>query len=109
MQGTTQAVPNSTGTAPPKLVAHADMLRRLPTQIVFDHLGHPPVEEGIRHPSHAVIRGMLDQRRAWVKVSGAYMNTNIGRARNMMGYGLRPSPILLFQRQPHLCQILCHL
>lgn len=61
-----------------KIVEHADMLRRLPTQIVFDHLGHPPVAEGIKHPSHAVIRGMLDQRKAWVKISGAYMNTQIG-------------------------------
>ena len=35
-------------------------------------------EEGIKHPSHAVIRGMLDQRKAWVKISGAYMNTLLG-------------------------------
>ena len=61
-----------------KIVEHADMLRRLPTPVVFDHLGHPPVEEGIKHPSHAVIRGMLDQRKAWVKISGAYMNTLVG-------------------------------
>ncbi|MBM3341702.1 MAG: 2-pyrone-4,6-dicarboxylate hydrolase [Betaproteobacteria bacterium] len=61
-----------------KIAEHADMLRRLPTQVVFDHLGHPTIEEGIRHPSHAVIRGMLDQRKAWVKISGAYMNTRIG-------------------------------
>lgn len=61
-----------------KIVEHADMLRRLPTQIVFDHLGKPPEEEGIKHPSHAVIRGMLDARRAWVKISGAYMNTLVG-------------------------------
>ncbi len=61
-----------------KIVEHAGMLRRLPVQVVFDHLGHPLIDEGVRHPSHAVIRGMLDQRRAWVKVSGAYMNTNVG-------------------------------
>jgi predicted TIM-barrel fold metal-dependent hydrolase len=61
-----------------KIVEHADMLRRLPVQVVFDHLGHPVIEQGIQHPSHAVIRGMLDARRAWVKISGAYMNTNVG-------------------------------
>ena len=61
-----------------KIVEHADMLRRLPTPVVFDHLGHPVIEQGIQHPSHAVIRGMLDMRRAWVKISGAYMNTNVG-------------------------------
>ena len=61
-----------------KIVEHADMLRRLPTPVVFDHLGKPPEEEGIKHPSHTVIRGMLDSRRAWVKISGAYMNTRVG-------------------------------
>lgn len=61
-----------------KIVEHADMLRRLPTPVVFDHLGKPPEEEGVKHPSHAVIRGMLDQRKAWVKISGAYMNTRVG-------------------------------
>lgn len=61
-----------------KIVEHADMLRRLPTQVVFDHLGKPPEDQGTRHPSHAVIRGMLDARRAWVKISGAYMNTLVG-------------------------------
>jgi D-galactarolactone isomerase len=61
-----------------KIVEHADLLRRLPTQIVFDHMGKPPIEEGVKHPSHAVIRDLLEKRRAWVKISGAYMNTNVG-------------------------------
>ena len=61
-----------------QIVEHADMLRRLPAQIVFDHMGQPPRPAGARHPSHAVIRGLLDQRRAWVKISGAYMNTDSG-------------------------------
>ena len=61
-----------------KIVEHAEMLRHLPTPVVFDHLGKPPEAQGIKHPSHGVIRGMLDQRKAWVKISGAYMNTQIG-------------------------------
>ena len=28
----------------------ADMLRRLPTPMVFDHLAHPPLPAGIEHP-----------------------------------------------------------
>jgi predicted TIM-barrel fold metal-dependent hydrolase len=66
-----------------KIVEHAGMLRGLPTPVVFDHLGKPPEEEGIKHPSHAVIRGMLDAGKAWVKISGAYMNTRVGPP----GYG----------------------
>jgi predicted TIM-barrel fold metal-dependent hydrolase len=61
-----------------KIVEHATMLGRLPTQLVFDHLGKPPIDQGIQHASHAVIRQLLDKRRAWVKVSGAYMNTEVG-------------------------------
>lgn len=61
-----------------KIVEHADMLRRLPVPVVFDHMGKPPQPAGIAHPSHTVIRELLDKRRAWVKISGAYMNTTIG-------------------------------
>jgi D-galactarolactone isomerase len=61
-----------------QIVAMADMLKRLPTQLVFDHLGIPPLPAGTDHPSHAIVRGLLDTRRAWVKLSGAYLNTKIG-------------------------------
>lgn len=61
-----------------QLVENADMLKRLPVQIVFDHLGKLPPERGIRHPAYGVIRGMLDERKAWVKLSGAYLNTVVG-------------------------------
>ena len=61
-----------------QIVEHADMLRRLPTPIVFDHLGHPPPSEGVAHPSHAIVRDLVDKGRAWVKLSGAYSNTNVG-------------------------------
>jgi D-galactarolactone isomerase len=58
-----------------EIVATADMLRRLPTQIVFDHMGKVPSPD---HPAFGVIRSLLDQRKAWVKISGAYMYTKFG-------------------------------
>jgi predicted TIM-barrel fold metal-dependent hydrolase len=61
-----------------QIVEHADLLRRLPATLVFDHMGQPPPEAGIGHPSHAVIRSILDRGRAWVKISGAYLNSKIG-------------------------------
>lgn len=61
-----------------QIIALAEMLRRLPTPLVFDHLGHPPLPDGIAHPSHAIIRGLIDKGRTWVKLSGAYSNTRIG-------------------------------
>jgi D-galactarolactone isomerase len=61
-----------------QIVAMADMLRRLPTPLVFDHLGIPPLPAGIAHPSHGIVRGLLDSGRAWVKLSGAYLNSKAG-------------------------------
>jgi predicted TIM-barrel fold metal-dependent hydrolase len=61
-----------------QVVELADILRRLPTQMVFDHLGNPTLPAGIDHPSHAIIRELVDKGRAWVKLSGAYSNTKIG-------------------------------
>jgi predicted TIM-barrel fold metal-dependent hydrolase len=56
-----------------QIVDTADMLKRLPTTIVFDHMGKPPIPAGINHPSHKIIRSLLDADRAWVKISGAYI------------------------------------
>jgi len=61
-----------------QIVALADVLRRLPTQMVFDHLGNPPLPAGAMHASHAIIRELIDKNRAWVKLSGAYLNSKVG-------------------------------
>lgn len=58
-----------------QIVANADMLGRLPTPVVFDHLGHVPSTD---HPAWGVIMGLVQQGKAWVKISGAYMNSEIG-------------------------------
>lgn len=61
-----------------KIVENADMLRHLPTAVVFDHMGQLPLPAGLEHPAYAVIRSLVDKGRAWVKISGAYLNTRIG-------------------------------
>jgi D-galactarolactone isomerase len=61
-----------------QIVQMADLLRRLPSQLVFDHLGIPSLPAGIQHPSHGVIRALVDKGRTWVKLSGAYLNSKIG-------------------------------
>ena len=53
-----------------QIVVYAPILRNVPTQIVFDHLGKVP---DVDHPAYRIIRELMDRRRAWVKVSGAYM------------------------------------
>ena len=60
-----------------QIVALADVLRRLPTPMVFDHLANPG-PAGTDHPSHAIVRGLIDRGRTWVKLSGAYSNSRVG-------------------------------
>jgi predicted TIM-barrel fold metal-dependent hydrolase len=60
-----------------QIVELAEVLRRLPTPMVFDHLANPgPM--GVDHPSHAIVRDLIDRGRTWVKLSGAYSNSRVG-------------------------------
>lgn len=56
----------------------ADTLKVLPCPIVFDHLGRIPQPASMQHPAYAVIRGMLDNGKAWMKLSGIYQDTRVG-------------------------------
>ena len=56
----------------------ADVLRRLPTPMVFDHLAHPPLPAGVEHSSHRIVRELIDKGSTWVKLSGAYSNSKVG-------------------------------
>jgi predicted TIM-barrel fold metal-dependent hydrolase len=61
-----------------QVVEFADIFQRLPTTMVFDHLAHPTLPAGVNHPSHVIIRRLIDSGRTWVKLSGAYSNTRVG-------------------------------
>ena len=61
-----------------QIVQIEDILQRLPTPIVFDHMGRLPPPAGVDHPAFRVIGKLLEQGNAWVKLSGAYMNTKVG-------------------------------
>lgn len=56
----------------------APVLKRLPTTIVIDHLGRPPLPAGVDHPSHGILLDLLNTGRAWVKLSCAYINSKVG-------------------------------
>ncbi len=58
-----------------QIVAHADMLSRLPCPIGFDHMACLPPGLGLRHPAWGIVRGLIDRGNCWVKLSGAYLNT----------------------------------
>ena len=60
-------------------IASADALwKRLPTPIVFDHIGQLPASGGLTHPAYTVMRRLLDAGRAWVKLSVTYTNSRVG-------------------------------
>ena len=60
------------------IVKMEDVLQKLPSPIVFDHMGRIPKDVGVNHPGYAVIARLIDKGRTWVKISGAYMDTKVG-------------------------------
>ena len=61
-----------------QIVENAALLEGLPTQMVFDHMGRLPQPAPLEHQAFAIIRRMLDKGRTWVKLAGAYQDTNVG-------------------------------
>jgi D-galactarolactone isomerase len=63
------------------IVANVDVLRRLPTPLVFDHMGQLPLPAGPEHASFAILHGLIDRGRTWIKLSAPYNNSKIGPPR----------------------------
>jgi predicted TIM-barrel fold metal-dependent hydrolase len=61
-----------------QIVEHAELLKRLPTQLVVDHMGLPTLPAGIEDASFMVLQSLIDRGRTWIKLSGAYINSKIG-------------------------------
>jgi D-galactarolactone isomerase len=60
-----------------QIAAAKDLWDRLPSRIVFDHMGRLQAS-GIDDPAFAVMRRLVDKGRTFVKVSGAYIETKVG-------------------------------
>jgi len=54
------------------LVDLAPRIRRLPVQVVVDHMGHMPALAGTEHPGFQILLQLVREGRCWVKLSGAY-------------------------------------
>src|SRR5262245_8476286 len=61
-----------------QIAAAEDLWRRLPSPIVFDHMGRLPQPDGIDHPAFNIIRRLIDDGNTWVKVSGSYIDSKVG-------------------------------
>jgi len=60
------------------LVAAESAFRQLPCTLVVDHLGHVDQPEGVRHPSMATLRRLIDGGRTYVKLSAPYISSRVG-------------------------------
>lgn len=54
------------------ILTYKDRLSNLPCQLVFDHMGFIPPEEGIKHKAFDIIKSLILNNQAWVKISGIY-------------------------------------
>lgn len=54
------------------------VLDDLPVPVVFDHFARLAPSMAGKHPSHALVLRLLETRRAWVKLSGAYIVSEQG-------------------------------
>ena len=61
-----------------QIVKIEDLLNKLASPIVFDHMGRIPQPAGTDHPAFGVIRKLIDKGRTWVKLSGAYQDSKVG-------------------------------
>jgi D-galactarolactone isomerase len=65
-------------TSAEQIVEAEALWNRLPSAIVFDHMGHVPQPVGLSHPVYGVVRRLVDKGRTWVKLSVTYDNTKDG-------------------------------
>jgi predicted TIM-barrel fold metal-dependent hydrolase len=60
------------------IVQLKDLLAKLPTPIVFDHIARIPPDPGVAHPAFAAVCSLIDKGKTWVKLSGAYLLSKVG-------------------------------
>jgi len=64
-----------------QIVLWADLIEKLPGTIVLDHMARLPQPQGPRHPALAIVKRLIDKGSTWVKLSGAYLETQVGPPR----------------------------
>jgi predicted TIM-barrel fold metal-dependent hydrolase len=61
-----------------QIVEAADLLQRLPSPIVLDHMARVPEPAGVDHAAFASVLKLIEKSRTWIKLSGAYADTRTG-------------------------------
>lgn len=60
------------------LVDLASRLAALPVDIVIDHVGRTPAQNGIDDPNFQALLRLMENGRTWVKISAPYLQTTVG-------------------------------
>src|SRR5262249_8231410 len=55
-----------------------DVLLRLPTPLVLDHVGRIPQPADLGSPTYQLVRRLVDNGHTWVKLSGPYQDSKVG-------------------------------
>jgi D-galactarolactone isomerase len=61
-----------------QIVAYEELINRIVSPIVFDHMGRIPQPAAIKHPAFGIIMRLIDKGKTWVKLSGVYQDTKVG-------------------------------
>ncbi len=54
------------------MAAAAELIRRLPVPVVIDHIGQPDISKGIDEPGFSLLRALVAEGRAYVKLSALF-------------------------------------
>lgn len=63
------------------LPAAIPLLEKLPVDIVIDHVGRTPPENGVNDPGFKALLGFMETGRCWVKISAPYLASTDGPPR----------------------------
>ncbi len=93
-----------------QLAERAEEIGRLDCNVVIDHMGRLDPELGCEDPAFRLLCRMIDKGNTWVKLSGPYLNTRMGRpwedaakvARTLASYA--PERVLWGNDYPHVTE-----
>jgi len=90
------------------LVDLAPRLAELPVDVVIDHVGRTPAENGINDPNFKALLRLMENGKTWVKISATYLRTTVGpptyadvgdKVRALVG--VRPDRLVWAANWPH--------
>ncbi len=83
-----------------QIVEMKDLIGKLPGTLVFDHMARLPQPDGVRHAALGIVKKLMDRGNTWVKLSGPYLNTQVGPPRYP---DVKPLALAFLEHAPERC------